>query len=301
MVELFVVTATSAGWESFMTNFLESSFWLSSKESSRGKPSSTQYDSCNSVAWIATALCLLGILCMAFPDFLNAETPATLTATQSKSLTLNEQGVAAATEQDYPKAEKLLRESLAVDTGNVSAAVNLASVLLALQKTDEAISILEKYKTRAKGDPELLARLGDAYFSKRNIDKALPAYEEALRNDKSNVQLHTKLATIYSMKNNLAASEQHLDKALKLDPSNASLYGNLASIKLANGKIAEAIAHAKRAIQIKPTTGVYVTLGTAYELQDELNNSLIAFERARDLGDDSDELEDKIDEIKERL
>lgn len=283
-----------------MVHFTRPSLLAFSREESASESRSRSCDHCNMAAWIASACCLIIIIFLLIPDWLQAEQPA-LTKTQERSLELNERGVAAASTQNYEHAESLLKEALETDTGNISAAVNLASVLMAQKKNNEALKILEQYKSQVADDPGFYAQLGDVYFSSKKTDLALKTYLKVLSLDPAYPAIHSKIATIYSLKNDLKNSEVYFDQALKLDKKNASLYGSLASIKLANGKIDEAIAHAKRAIQLKPTKEVYVTLGTAYELQNDLKSSIIAFERARDLGDTRPELQDKINSFKDTL
>ncbi len=58
---------------------------------------------------------------------------------------------------------------------------------------------------------------------------------------------------------------------------------------------------AKRALQIKPTKELYVTLGSAYEALKDVKNSVIAFERARDMGDNSTELKAKLETLRSSL
>lgn len=256
-------------------------------------------DGHNRLVWLSALFCLLGILVLALPEFLNAEAPHSLPA-KNKSLQLNEQAVQAAAHARYDEAEALLRQSLDADAGNVSAAFNLASVLIARHKEQEAIVLLRKYKEHAPEDARLMTRLGDAYFSAKQIDDALDAYKRALSLDSQLDHLHQKLAAVYSLKNDLPRSEIHLEKASTAAPENAALIANLAGVKLAAGKVDEAIAHAKRAIQLDPTAAVYVTLGTAYELNKDYPNSIIAFERARDLGDARPELAAKIRELNQQ-
>ena len=283
-----------------MVHFSRPTSLAFSREESTAEPRASRCDHCNTVAWIASACFLLIIIFLLIPDWLQAEQPA-LTKIQERSLELNERGVAAASTQNYVRAEALLKEALSTDTGNISAAVNLASVLMAQQRNTEALQILEDYKSQAADDPGFYAQLADVYFSSKKTDLALETYKKVLSLDPAFPAVHAKIATIYSLKNDLKSSEFYFDQALELDKKNASLYGSLASIKLANGKIDEAIAHAKRAIQLKPTKEVYVTLGTAYELQNDLKSSMIAFERARDLGDTRPELQDKINAFKDTL
>ena len=256
---------------------------------------------CNAMAFVAAIICLIVAVLLALPlEGLaqSIQNPQTISAKSKKSLLLNEQGAKAASKNEIKKAENLLKEALAADDQNLSAVFNLASVYITQKKHAEAIGLLELYIKRNVKDVGLLVRLGDAQFDSQNLKKAEEAYQNARKLDPEFKGLSKKLGTVYSLLNKLDLSEDYFELASKNEPKDATLFGNLASIKLANGKISEAIANAKRAIQINPSQQVYVTLGTAYEMQKDYAKSLIAFERARDLGDDRSELEQKIQEIR---
>ena len=218
-----------------------------------------------------------------------------------KSMALNEKGVSAATAKQYKVAEKLFKDALKIDEGNLTAVFNLASMYLANQKESSAVALLESYTVKMPNDPGLQARLGDAYFASRNIDSALTYYSKAIELDPTYQGVHAKLSTIYSLKNQLDMAERMALRAIELEPKNGQILANLSSIFLANNKPEKAISTAKRALQVKASSEVYITLGSAYETLQDYNSSLIAFKRAADLGDDTDELGEKIEAIKKKI
>ena len=81
----------------------------------------------------------------------------------------------------------------------------------------------------------------------------------------------------------------------------SQLLANLSSVFLATGKTDKAISTAKRGLQVNASPELYITLGNAYELQKDYKNSLIAFERAADLGDKKPELKTKIEQLKKQV
>jgi tetratricopeptide (TPR) repeat protein len=217
---------------------------------------------------------------------------------EAKSLQLNENAVEAIKKKDFARAEELLRRALEVDPRNVTAAFNLASTYLTLNKNADAITLLKAYLAKSPSDPGLHARMGDALFATKDVKGAIESYEAALKIEPHYLGIKGKLATLYTLTHRLPEAEKALLAAVDEDPQNGAALGNLSALFLANNKPNEAVSTAKRALQVNPTSGVYVTMGSAYEAMKDYKNALIAFERAHDLGNKSPELQTKIEELK---
>jgi tetratricopeptide (TPR) repeat protein len=216
-----------------------------------------------------------------------------------RSIDLNERAVRAVDAQDFKTAEDLFRQALAADAKNVTAAVNLAAMYLTNKKNTEATTLLEEYTQRYPTEASLSARLGDAYFASKRIKEAVTAYEKALVSDPAYPAISARLGTLYALQKRLPEAERLFQKAVDQDPRNGQLLASLSSVLLANGKPDMAVSTAKRALQLNPTKEVYITLGSAYEALNDSRNSLIAFERARDLGGANPELTKKIASLRE--
>ncbi len=215
------------------------------------------------------------------------------------SLDYNEKGVAAVGAKNFSAAEDLFRKALAADPKNTTAMFNLAGVLLTNKKEETAVALLKDYLTQFDKDPGLYARLGDAYFATKKVPESAAAYEKALSTDPEYPGAHAKLATIYGLLNRLEDSERMLLRAVELNPKDGQSLNNLSAVFLANGKPDKAVSTAKRALQVKASSEIYVTLGSAYESLKDYKNSMIAYQRAIDLGDKRDELKKKVAGLKE--
>jgi len=226
----------------------------------------------------------------------NPATEASYTATPA-SIELNEKGVLAVNSRDYLEAEDLFKKSAAADPKNVTAVVNLAAMYLTNKKNKEAIDLLEEYTATYPGDASLQARLGDTYFASKRVGDATRAYERALKLDPKYPNAAARLGTLYTLSRKLPDAERLFLQAVEQDPRNGQVLASLSSILLANGKPDMAVRMAKRGLQVNPTKELYITLGSAYEALKDLKNSTIAFERARDLGDNSPELRAKLEEL----
>ncbi|MCB9030277.1 MAG: tetratricopeptide repeat protein [Deltaproteobacteria bacterium] len=218
--------------------------------------------------------------------------------TKSKSVQLNEQGVAALQANDFAKAEKLLKQAIDVDSANVTAIYNLAGAYVANKKEKAAIELLEKVVKNHKSDAGLFVRLGDAYFSNQDIKGARKSYENAYQLDPKQPNLAIKLATIYSLTKNLPKAEEFFKAAIEQNPKDAQTLANYSSILLANNKPEEAIAAAKKSLQHEVSDQAYLTLGSAYEAMKNIDDALIAYEKAFALGNTDKDLKTKIEELK---
>lgn len=218
-------------------------------------------------------------------------------AAQARSIELNERGAKALLAKDFKQAEEYFRQALAADAGNVTAAFNLAGAYLTNKKEGQAISLLEPYARSNPQDAGIQVRLGDAYFTGKRVQDALRSYEAARSIEPAYSELSGKLATVYTLSNRMIDAEKLFLEAVEVEPKNAKLLASLSSVFLANGKADNAISTAKRALQVKPSAEVYITLGAAYEAKKDFKNSLISYQRARDLGYSQSDLEDKIDEL----
>lgn len=216
------------------------------------------------------------------------------------SLNLNEQGAAAMQAKDFPKAEDLFRQALEIDSKNITAVFNLAGAYLMNRKQTAAIELLSKYIEDYPNDPGLYSRLGEAYFSNKDLANAEMSFRKTLEFFPEYPGAATKLATIYSLEQKLPEAEKMFLVAVEQDPRNGDLLANLAGIFLANNKPEEAVNTAKRALQVKPSSEVYETMGLAYERLKDLDNALISFQRAADLGDTKEGLKEKIEALRKK-
>jgi tetratricopeptide (TPR) repeat protein len=190
---------------------------------------------------------------------------------------------------------------VATDPRNLTAAFNLASVLVLNKKVPEAITLLEGYVKEFDQDPGLFSRLGDAYFTEKKIEPALKNYNKAFALDAKHPRLAHRLATIHGLMNNPKEVEKYLGLAVEEDPKDFQALASFGSMLLFNGKVEQAISVTKQSLQVKPTSEAYITLGTAYEARGDLSNSLISFQRARDLGDSRKELSERIKGLETRI
>ena len=214
---------------------------------------------------------------------------------------LNTRGVELLKSSDFLGAIEQFKRALVREPRNLTIVANLSGAYIAAKKFDDAIALLTTYNSQYDHDPQLFVRLGDAYFSSKRPQEAITPYERALKLDPLNSKIADKLSTVYAMQNRLADAQRVLVQASEADPKNGALLSNLSNVFLANGKPREAIRTAKLALQVQPSSDVYVTMGSAYEQLKDLKNSLIAYQRAFDLGDQRPEIKSKLEQLKGKV
>lgn len=215
-----------------------------------------------------------------------------------RSLELNEQGVKLVNSGKFQDAEDTFRAALNADPGNLTAVFNLAGMFIQNKKEGLAVDILQKYAKENPADPALQARLGDAFFVKKDLQSAYNYYSAAYKLDPKYPGVAGKLGTLHAMGKQLTEAEKMFQEAVTLEPKNAQFLANYSSLLLANKKPKEAVVAAKRSLQVAPSSETYVTLAAAYEDLRDKKNALAAYERAKELGDKRPELEKKIADLK---
>jgi protein O-mannosyl-transferase len=141
--------------------------------------------------------------------------------TQDNSIALTNLGLVAIHEEDYAKAERLLREALRIDSGNIDALGNLASMYVNQKKYDDAL------KTYG-----LMLRHG------LSSDKAVKAY--------------ALMARACEFQGNHAAAESLRSKAVEIQPASAVLRYGLGLSQQLQGKTELALENYAVALRIKP-------------------------------------------------
>lgn len=225
-------------------------------------------------------------------------TPEPNKGAYQKSLELNEKGALALQNHETERALELFQQSYNIDQSNITAAYNLAGAFAALHREEEGIKLLTPIVKTYSKDAGLFTRLGDLHFSNKNIDAAQLNYERAMKIENGYPGVAAKLGVIYTMKNKYKDAEKMLTKAVAETPDDAKTLANYASILLMNKKPEESIRAAKKSLQGKVEAGTYVTLGQAYELSKDPANAVIAYEKAKALGDSRPELAERLSALK---
>ncbi|MEM6553142.1 MAG: tetratricopeptide repeat protein [Planctomycetota bacterium] len=149
------------------------------------------------------------------------------------------QGVIYQRWQRYDEALEAYGKAFALERDNPGHLMAMAGALVPLERTDEAIALLEEQRTYFDQSSALRASLGHLYRLQGNHRKAVRAFEEAVTLQPENAKLREELAL------SQAAAGDHADAASNLrivieDPDSRDrldLHRLLAQSQIADGQI----------------------------------------------------------------
>lgn len=111
----------------------------------------------------------------------------------------------------------------------------------------EASDLLEKSSEEEK-NPEVLLKLGAAYYNQRKYDEAIQIYEKIIAEDNENALAFNSLANAYRDKKDNEKAIDAYKKAIKLSPLSPLAYSNLAILLMDLNQSEEARATIKEGL-----------------------------------------------------
>ncbi|MBU2524358.1 tetratricopeptide repeat protein [Patescibacteria group bacterium] len=144
---------------------------------------------------------------------------------------MNRLGIIYLQQENYPKAELMLKKLIDLNSRNPIFFSNLGIALYKQKKLNEAVVAYEK---AIKIDDSRAARfisLGQVYFELDNLEKSLEYFEEAFKRDNKNVDICFQIVDIAKMLDSVGVQKKYLDKTLQIDPYNEEAKTMLADLK----------------------------------------------------------------------
>lgn len=135
---------------------------------------------------------------------------------------------------------------------SIEANYNLAVCYLRLQKTAEAIDILEKILNSRNDIPEIYIALGEAYFNRAETEKAISSFRRAQELQPDNYRIFYDLGIIYYKNDQLEAALSSFDQAIRLNPEFASAYYQLGLVFIKRGDFPRAIEALEKFLRLEP-------------------------------------------------
>lgn len=167
--------------------------------------------------------------------------------------------------------------------------LNMAINLQRLEKSDEAISILEKLLQAEPANYDALTTLGNVYRVTEKYDKAADAYSRAIATltppTKDNWRVFYHRGIAYHQLEQWEKAEPDFRQALALAPEEPMVLNYLGySMIERKTNLTEALAMVKKAVELKPNDGMIVdSLGWAYYQLGDYEAALTEIERAVEL------------------
>jgi tetratricopeptide (TPR) repeat protein len=152
----------------------------------------------------------------------------------------------------YADAESLYRATIAGNSECWMAYNNLAGLLIARDRIDEALGLVDKALALRPNYAEARNNLGLALARRGRVDDALAEYRKALELDPAYAEAHNNLGLLLAGRGQRADAIVHYRQALAIDPGLAGTHYNLAVALVAQRKVDESIAHLRTALTLRP-------------------------------------------------
>jgi tetratricopeptide (TPR) repeat protein len=188
----------------------------------------------------------------------------------------------------YVDPETLWRVTIARNPASFMARNNLANLLLADGRTDEAIL---HYRQALEIQPDADAaayNLANALFNRGEVDEAIVNYRKALELQPEGAAIWFRLGNAFAARNQLDDAIGCYRKAWQLQPASAAVAGGLGKALLAQGKADEALDYLRRAVEFAPGLArAHSDLANALVRKGSLREAMAQYEAALALQPDN--------------
>lgn len=129
---------------------------------------------------------------------------------------------------EFQKAEEHYSKAIASDPDYLDAWFNRVEALKRLNRSDEALKMLEELKKLRPDDPDVIGQLGWFVLRTGNLVRARKELETLVRLDPGSNTTSNYMGVLAFFEERYHDAEAEFQKALKLDPANDMYHSNLA-------------------------------------------------------------------------
>ena len=169
-------------------------------------------------------------------------------------------GSAALQLRDTKTARKDFLAALAAAPRSTDIYVNLASVALAENKADEAISFYNSALGIDSANFNSLRGLITIYAAQSKIDQAHARIDQALVSQPNNASLHFLKGQVYGFERNAQGAEAEFRRALEIDSNYLAAYSALGALFVNTNQQDRAIAEYQKIVERRPDNAAAYTL-----------------------------------------
>ncbi len=190
---------------------------------------------------------------------------------------------ALAGQHNLAEAAPHFRNAAQLDSTYRDGLLELADLYAANRQDEEALAILREFPD----DAAARERMGEMLLRSKRYAGAIPALEQAYAKDPTPAN-RVALALAYQGNGESAKALPLLEKAAATDPGNFDLRYTYGQALLESKQYAAAAAQFNAAAKLKPNDlRAWSNLAAALNLAGDLQQSLIAIDRARELGENT--------------
>ncbi|MCX7089522.1 MAG: tetratricopeptide repeat protein [Methylococcales bacterium] len=170
-------------------------------------------------------------------------------------------------------AQESLKNSLAINPGNIDVRKDLARMLAMKKDETAAISLLEDLGQAKQQNAEVLAMLVDLYARKTEWAKAEETAKSIAKVDNSGLAAF-KLAQLYVAQKKLPAAVDAYNEALKLNPLGLDILAGLSNVYLSMGEAGKATGLLDKLLAEHPANSGLLNLqGVLYQNQKRFSDA----------------------------
>jgi tetratricopeptide (TPR) repeat protein/mono/diheme cytochrome c family protein len=148
--------------------------------------------------------------------------------------------------------EALARHNIGKDPANFEAHYNLAAMLQAANKLEDAMREYDLALHLRPGDAAANNAMGAALLASGQPGKAVAYLSQALKTRPDYFPAHYNLGNVLASQDEFAGAAEQFRLALQLQPDDADAEANLGSALAEMGRFSEAKTHFERALQLNP-------------------------------------------------
>ncbi|MGA7327612.1 MAG: tetratricopeptide repeat protein, partial [Rhodomicrobium sp.] len=209
--------------------------------------------------------------------------------------------------EKYAKAMSVIDKIQEGSPFRENAQIRKALYVNALQKQDDAVTLLTSLLEKDPTNQQILQTLAGIESTRKKYDAAIPYYDRAIAMlgtpEKKDWTLFYSRGIAFERTKQWAKAEPDFKKALELDPEQAAVLNYLGYSWLdQNMNIQEAFDLIKKAVKLRPNDGYIIdSLGWAYYLQKDYDQAVKHLDKAVELRPEDPTLNDHLGDVYWRL
>lgn len=183
----------------------------------------------------------------------------------------------------WQNGSALWTHTLKVTEDNYVAHTNLAIIMVALGKYDEAIDHCNSALRIVPRDSLTYETLGEALSKKGKANEGIPHLYKALRlttDREIAISAQRALGEAMVQIGNTEKAIHHFSQALRLDPQISEVHSSLGTLFYNTKQMDRAIFHCNRVAQLSPTAGNYIKLASLLEEEGKLQQAANVYRKA---------------------
>ena len=184
-------------------------------------------------------------------------------------------------------AERLYRDVLAREPGNLDALHLLGVIAAQRGRGDEAVELISQSLAGHPDNFHALNHLGEAYRSQGLVDEAKTCFERALDLKDDYFQAYNNLGNVYQASGRLELAMGCYRKAIEINPKYAESQLNLGNALQESGQFGAAVACYRQALELRPElVEASFNMGNVYKTLRRYDDAITHYRNAIELRPD---------------